>query len=224
MTDGAAMDSPPAETLATVFGARAEDAQAYARLLASDGVIRGLIGPREVERIWTRHIFNCAAVVPLLPHGAAVCDVGSGAGLPGIVLALARPDVEVTLVEPLLRRTDFLDDVVGTLSLVNAHVLRARAEELHGRRTFDIVTARAVAPLDRLARWCLPLTRPGGELLALKGQRGAVELAEATDTLRRLGAEAWSAEACGDQPGVETTYVVRVRKRADVRTGHRRTT
>ena len=138
---------------------------------------RGLIGPREVPRLWERHLLNCAVLGELLPEGASLCDVGSGAGLPGIPLALARPDVRITLLEPLLRRTTFLDEVVRQLGLENVTVLRGRAEEMVGKLPpVDVVTARAVAPLDRLAGWGLPLLRPYGEMLALKGDTAEQEL------------------------------------------------
>jgi len=155
-------------------------AERYAALLATDGVVRGLIGPREAPRLWDRHLLNSAVVGACVPDGATVGDVGSGAGLPGLALAIARPDVKVTLIEPLLRRTRFLDEAVESLGLGDqVEVLRARAEELHGQRTFDVVTARAVAPLERLARWCLPLVVRHGELVALKGSSVADEIDEA---------------------------------------------
>ena len=149
-----------------MFGVRLELAEQYAELLASAGVIRGLIGPRETPRLWERHLLNCAVLGELIPTDSTVCDIGSGAGLPGLVLAIARPDLTVTLVEPLLRRTTFLDEAVQELGLDQVEVIRARAEELHGRRRFDVVTSRAVAPLPKLARWSLPLTRPGGVVVA----------------------------------------------------------
>ena len=155
-------------------------------LLATDGVARGLIGPREVPRLWDRHILNSAVVLPRVPPGSSVADVGSGAGLPGLVWAIARPDLSVTLIEPLLRRTTFLEGVVDSLGLTNVIVLRARAEDVN--RTYDVVTARAVARLDKLGRWCLPLVRPGGVLLAIKGRSAQDEVDDATATLHRLGA------------------------------------
>ncbi|MEV7397961.1 16S rRNA (guanine(527)-N(7))-methyltransferase RsmG [Aeromicrobium sp. NPDC092404] len=161
-------------------------AERYAHLLSTDGVVKGLIGPREVPRIWDRHVMNSAVVVPRVPHAATVADIGTGAGLPGLVWAIARPDLSVTLVEPLLRRTRFLEDVVGELGLDNVTVLRARAEEVH--ETYDVVTARAVAPLDKLGRWCLPLVKKNGVLLALKGRTAQEEVTAATATLHRLGA------------------------------------
>ena len=164
---------------AAVFGSALDRAVAYVRLLATDGTVRGLIGPREVPRLWDRHLLNSTALAPLIPTGARVVDVGSGAGLPGIPLALARPDLTVVLLEPLARRATFLDECVDGLGLDNVTVVRGRAEEGPARRSLggaDVVTARAVAPLDKLAGWCLPLLRPGGRLLALKGSSAAEEL------------------------------------------------
>jgi 16S rRNA (guanine527-N7)-methyltransferase len=159
----------------------------YAVALATDGVIRGLIGPREVPRLWDRHIVNSALLATALPRDAAVADIGSGAGLPGLVLALARPDVRMTLVEPLLRRTTFLDEVVDALGLDNVVVRRDRADALHGQETFDVVTARAVAPLERLLGWCMPLVARSGSLVAMKGESAEEEIAEARSVLAKLG-------------------------------------
>ncbi len=153
-------ETPPApESARGVFPVdRLPLAERYAELLATEGVVRGLIGPREAPRLWERHLLNCAVLAELLPEGATVCDIGSGAGLPGLVVAIARPDLRVTLVEPLLRRTTFLDEVVDELGLAGSvEVVRGRAEELHGARTFDVVTSRAVAPLERLLAWSMPL-------------------------------------------------------------------
>lgn len=159
----------------------------YAELLATDGVVRGLIGPREVPRLWDRHVVNCALLGTALPRDASVADVGSGAGLPGLVVALARPDVRVTLVEPLLRRTSFLVEVVDVLALDNVVVRRDRADALHGEQTFDVVTARAVAPLERLLGWCMPLVAPLGSLIAMKGDSAEGEIVAARALLRKLG-------------------------------------
>ncbi|WP_367649056.1 16S rRNA (guanine(527)-N(7))-methyltransferase RsmG [Aeromicrobium stalagmiti] len=169
-----------------MFASRLPLAEQYAEILATDGVVRGLIGPREVPRIWDRHVMNSAVVVPRLGDGVTVADVGTGAGLPGLVWAIARPDIHMTLIEPLLRRTSFLEEVVETLGLDNVDVLRSRAEDVH--QTYDVVTARAVAGLDKLGRWCMPLVRPGGVLLAMKGRSAADEVSAATATLHRLGA------------------------------------
>jgi 16S rRNA (guanine527-N7)-methyltransferase len=160
-------------------------AERYAELLATEGVIRGLIGPREAPRLWERHLVNCALLADLIPTGATVCDIGSGAGLPGLVLAIARPDLRVTLVEPLLRRTTFLAEVVDELALSAVEVVRGRAEALHGRREFDVVTSRAVAPLGRLLGWSMPLVTSTGALVAMKGSSVSEEIEEARAELER---------------------------------------
>ncbi|QMU80730.1 16S rRNA (guanine(527)-N(7))-methyltransferase RsmG [Streptacidiphilus sp. PB12-B1b] len=193
-----------------VFGDRFEQAVRYAELLADAGVRRGLIGPREVPRLWERHILNCAVLGELLPEGVSLCDVGSGAGLPGIPVALARPDVRITLLEPLLRRTTFLEEVVKELGLENVTVLRGRAEEMVGKLSVDVVTARAVAPLDRLAGWGLPLLRPYGEMLALKGDLAEQELTDHKSALVKLGARDWSVGIAGEGVVETPTHVVRV--------------
>lgn len=171
---------------AGVFASHLPSAERYCALLATDGVVRGLIGPREAPRLWERHLLNCAVVAEAIPPEVSVADVGSGAGLPGLVLAIARPDLRVTLVEPLLRRTTFLEEVVAELDLANVEVERARAEELHGRATFDVVTSRAVAPLERLLAWCLPLVTPGGQVLAMKGSSAAEEVAGCSRVWKRI--------------------------------------
>ncbi len=170
-----------------MFGSAWPQVLRYADLLADAGVVRGLIGPREVPRLWDRHLLNCVQIAGAFPAGSRVCDLGSGAGLPGLVVALARPDVQMTLLEPLLRRTTFLDEVVADLGVDNVRVVRGRAEE-HAGAGFDAVTARAVAPLERLVRWALPMCRPGGTLVAMKGAGAAEELAGAEQALRRAGA------------------------------------
>ncbi|WP_420063552.1 16S rRNA (guanine(527)-N(7))-methyltransferase RsmG [Micromonospora chokoriensis] len=205
----------------TLFGDRLDLAAAYAELLATDGVVRGLIGPREAPRIWDRHLLNCAAVAERIPSGATVLDVGSGAGLPGLVLAIARPDLTVTLIEPLARRTSFLIEVVERLGLAKSvRVFRGRADEAasgsSGREPIsgDVVTARAVAPLDRLAGWSLPLAVRGGRLLALKGSSAAAEIEEHAEVVARLGGGEPAVHLCGvgviDPP---TTVVEIVRER-----------
>ncbi len=186
-------------------------AERYADLLATDGVLRGLIGPREAPRLWDRHLLNCAALGEAVPHEATVVDVGSGAGLPGLVLAIARPDVRVTLVEPLLRRTRFLDEVVASLGLADqVEVRRGRAEELAGGDRFAVVTARAVAPLERLLGWCMPLVAPRGVLLAMKGSGAAAEVAEATARLEALGCAPPELLDLGQSVLAEPLRVVRV--------------
>jgi 16S rRNA (guanine527-N7)-methyltransferase len=181
-------DLPPAPPAAReVFGAHLPVAEQYARLLADDATLRGLIGPREVPRLWERHLLNCALVADLIDPAATVCDIGSGAGLPGLVLAIRRPDLEVSLLEPLLRRTTFLDETVGALGLSNVEVLRGRAEDLHGSRAWDVVTSRAVAPMTRLMDWSVPLVRSGGAVLAMKGSTVEAELDAATGAIRSSG-------------------------------------
>lgn len=212
MSDPVSRETPPAPDVASgVFSHRLPMAESLAELLAGDAVVRGLIGPREVPRLWERHLLNCALLADAFGEGATVCDIGSGAGLPGLVLAVRRPDLELTLVEPLLRRTVFLDEAVAALGLTNVEVVRARAEELHGRRQFDVVTARAVAPLERLAGWTLPLVRQGGELVAMKGASAADEVERAKHGLHRLG----GADVRVEQFGVDLldppTTAVRVR-------------
>jgi len=178
---GVSRETPPPPPLArAVFAASLPTAEHYARLLATDGVTRGLIGPAEAPRLWERHLLNCALLADGIEVAARVADLGSGAGLPGLALAISRPDLSLTLVEPALRRTTFLEEAVTVLGLDNVEVVRARAEELHGRRRFRVVTARALAPLDRLLRWSMPLVEPGGVLLAMKGRAVAGELASAS--------------------------------------------
>jgi 16S rRNA (guanine527-N7)-methyltransferase len=210
-----ATTAPPApDSARTLFGDGLPLAERYVAWLAGPGVERGLLGPREVSRLWERHVLNCAVLAPLVPAEAHVGDVGSGAGLPGIVLAILRPDLSVVLVEPLLRRVDFLREVVGDLELTSVQVVRDRAEQVQSSR-FSVVTARAVAPLDRLLGWTLPLLGPGGELLAMKGASAAEELEGAAATLARWKIE----EAQVLQVGVGVvdplTTVVRVRLPAE---------
>jgi 16S rRNA (guanine527-N7)-methyltransferase len=200
---------PVPSTAREVFGDALPVAERYVEFLAGPGVERGLIGPREVERLWDRHILNCAVLTELVPAGADLIDVGSGAGLPGVVLATMRADLSVTLLEPLLRRTVFLQECVDLLGLPNVTVRRARAEEVVGEYAADVVTARAVAPLERLARWALPLLRPGGELLALKGERAAAELEEAQPVLEKFGVRAAEVLHVGSGKVDPPTTVVR---------------
>jgi len=196
-----------------VFGDALPAVVRYADWLAHVGVERGLLGPREVPRLWERHLLNCSVLADLVPGGASVADVGSGAGLPGIVVALQRPDLSVTLVEPLLRRATFLTQVVADLGLRRVDVVRARAEDLVGVVTVDVVVARAVAPLDRLAGWGLPLLCGDGVLLALKGERASAEIAaaEQSGVLRRFGVT--EPEIVVRTVGGDPTRVVRLVRR-----------
>lgn len=197
-------ETPPPPEAVEVFSSRLELAQRYVGSLATTGVVRGLIGPREIPRLWERHILNSAVVVPRIPQRATVADVGTGAGLPGLVWAIARPDLEITLIEPLLRRTTYLDEITAELGLTNVRVVRARAEDVH--EEFDVVTARAVAALEKLGRWCMPLVRKGGVFLALKGQSAGQEVDSATKVLTKLGATTIVVTTYGDIE-VPTTVV-----------------
>lgn len=212
MSDDVSRETPSVpEGARRVFASdRVGLAARYAELLATEGVVRGLIGPREASRLWDRHILNSAVLTEAIPHGASVCDIGSGAGLPGLVVAIARPDVRMTLVEPLLRRTTFLDDVVAELGLSHVTVVRARAEDLHGTQTFDVVTSRAVAPLERLLGWSMPLVAPTGALVAMKGQsiHGEIEAASEALSLWRCGAP--EVRVVGEGVVEPPTIVVRV--------------
>lgn len=198
------------EAARQVFGDAYATAEAYHDLLATRGIEWGLMGPREIDRLWERHLLNSVAVADLLPQGATVCDVGSGAGLPGFPLAISRPDLTVTLLEPLLRRANFLTGVVAELGLDDrVTVERGRAEDFDA--TFDVVTCRAVAPLAKLLPWTLPLLGQSGHLVALKGSSAADEIAACRKLLEheRLEAEVLSVRA---HPSVEATTAVRVRR------------
>jgi 16S rRNA (guanine527-N7)-methyltransferase len=201
---------PTAEAIAE-FGDSLAKAQRYVELLASDGVTRGLIGPRETSRLWDRHLVNCALVADLLPEQGELVDIGSGAGLPGIVLAMLRPRLHVVLLEPLLRRAVFLQECVSALELPNATVVRARAEEKAAARiSADVATARAVAPLDRLVGWAAGLLRPGGQLLAIKGQSAEAELEAAAPVLSGLGVQSAEVLQAGRGRVISATTIVRV--------------
>ena len=184
---------------AEIFGPRLDIAQRYAELLGTSGVERGLLGPREVHRVWDRHLMNSAAVAELLEAGERVVDIGSGAGLPGIPLAIARPDLEVTLLEPLLRRSEFLKEVVAELGL-SVEVVRGRAEESWVRERFgerDVAVSRAVAALDKLTKWSMPLLRPGGRMIAIKGERAPAEVEEYRRGMAALDAVDVRVVTCG---------------------------
>ncbi|GAA2292311.1 16S rRNA (guanine(527)-N(7))-methyltransferase RsmG [Streptomyces violaceusniger] len=210
MTEAAELPPAPPEAR-DVFGDRFPEAVRYGELLADVGVARGLIGPREVPRLWERHLLNCAVLSEVVPEGVTVCDVGSGAGLPGIPLALTRPDLRITLLEPLLRRTNFLREVVELLGLEHVTVVRGRAEEVLGKLTpMHVVTARAVAPLDRLAGWGVPLLRPYGEMLLLKGDTAEEELKQARAALSKLGVVGTSVLHVGEGVVDPPSTVVRV--------------
>jgi 16S rRNA (guanine527-N7)-methyltransferase len=211
VSDTPVPSAPPApEVAATVFGAGLPGAERYVARLASDGVTRGLIGPREVPRLWERHVLNSAAVAEAVPEGARVVDVGSGAGLPGIPLALARPDLRMTLVEPMARRVEFLEEVAGELG-ADWRVVRGRAEErsvVTAVGPVDVVTARAVAALPRLVGWCRGLLRPGAQLVALVGARALEELPALLPELEAAGMRDVHPRAVGAGLGEAATTVV----------------
>ncbi|MFC8796228.1 16S rRNA (guanine(527)-N(7))-methyltransferase RsmG [Promicromonospora sp. NPDC057138] len=184
----------------------------YAELLRDQGELRGLIGPREVPRIWERHILNSAAVVQYLPTSGSVADIGSGAGLPGVVVAVMRPGLEVILVEPMERRTTWLTEVVAELGLTNVQVKRGRAEEFHDAFEVDAVTSRAVAPLSKLVRMSMPLVRVGGEMVILKGRNVAQEVEPARKVLRKYGVGDPEVLEGATVDGVESTTIVRARR------------
>ncbi|MBM9468963.1 16S rRNA (guanine(527)-N(7))-methyltransferase RsmG [Nakamurella leprariae] len=211
---GTDVESRP-EVAATVFGDRLPVAERYVAVLAGDGIVRGLIGPRERSRLWSRHVVNSALPASLLPADGRVVDVGSGAGLPGIPMAIARPDCAVVLVEPLIRRVDFLREVVAELGLDNCRVVRGRADEVVDQAgDADVVTSRAVAPLGRLALWCAPLVRVGGEMIALKGSSAEREIIEHADALAAVGLGDVRVETVGVDLVTDPTVVVRAVRRA----------
>jgi len=193
-----------------LFGDRLALAERFAAILADSGVSHGLIGPREVPRLWERHVLNCAVIHPAIAADLRVIDVGSGAGLPGLALAIVRPDLELHLVEPMLRRTSWLSAAVSELGLTNVTVHRGRAEQFWGILSASVVTARAVARLSELATWCLPLLLPGGSLLAIKGSSLAQELEADRADLHRLGAVAEVIESYGKGIVEHETTVLRV--------------
>jgi 16S rRNA (guanine527-N7)-methyltransferase len=201
---------PPPASAAQVFGERLALAERFTALLTESGVSHGLVGPREVPRLWERHVLNCAVIHPAIAASQMVIDVGSGAGLPGLALAIARPDLDLHLVEPMLRRTDWLSMAVAELGLTNVVVHRGRAEQFRGKLSAPVVTARAVARLSELATWCLPLLLPGGSLLAIKGSSVADEVAADRAVLRRLGSVEEVIESFGAGVLDQQTTVLRV--------------
>ncbi|MHA7285742.1 16S rRNA (guanine(527)-N(7))-methyltransferase RsmG [Arthrobacter sp. MDT3-44] len=204
---------PTTEELAaatTVFGDRIGLARGFVGHLATSGIERGLLGPREVPRLWGRHVLNCAVVSELMRRDATVVDVGSGAGLPGLAVAIARPDLQLLLVEPLERRVIWLNEVVDDLALPNVSVHRARAEQVVGEVRGDYVTARAVSALTTLAGWTIPLAKPGGEVLAIKGRSAAEEIEKARKLIRKLGGGTAEILTAGAGVLEEPTTVVRI--------------
>jgi len=200
-------EAEPAAAVA-IFGDQIDQARSFAQTLAGDSDELGLLGPRELDKLWSRHILNSAVVAELVRLGDKVADVGSGAGLPGIPMAIARPDAEFVLIEPMERRSSWMLEVVEDLGLKNVRVLRSRAEDVT-EQDFDIVTARAVAALDKLLKMCVPLLKPGGALIALKGSKAAEEIATAKKLEKKLGISRFEILVCGEKFLAEPTSVVK---------------
>ncbi|MBZ8177275.1 16S rRNA (guanine(527)-N(7))-methyltransferase RsmG [Corynebacterium poyangense] len=204
---------PTPEVAREIFGTHLSVAVAYHRSLASDGAQRGFIGPREVPRLWERHILNCAVIAEAMPEKASVVDVGSGAGLPGIPLAIARPQLQITLIEPLLKRSTYLQEIVSELGLKNVSVIRGRAEDKAVRfkaSGADIVTSRAVAPLGKLCGWSLPLVRRGGMMVAMKGSSVTEEIERDAKAIRNAGGGAPEVVQVGGKYLSQATTLVRI--------------
>jgi 16S rRNA (guanine527-N7)-methyltransferase len=200
-------EAEPAAAVA-IFGDQIDQARSFAQTLANDSDELGLLGPRELDKLWSRHILNSAVVAELVRPGDKVADVGSGAGLPGIPMAIARPDAQFVLIEPMERRSTWMLEVVEDLGLKNVRVLRSRAEDVT-EQDFDIVTARAVAALDKLLKMCVPLLKPGGALIALKGSKAAEEIANSKKLEKKLGISRFEILVCGEKFLPEPTSVVK---------------
>lgn len=207
------VETTPAERTAAekIFGSRLELAERYVEHLATSGMERGLLGPREVPRLWSRHVLNCAVVADLIDENARVADVGSGAGLPGLCLAIARPDLQLTLIEPLERRVIWLNEVVEDLGLDNVTVIRGRAEQVVDDVEADVVTARAVSALTTLAGLTIPLLKGKGVVLAIKGRSAEEEIQKAAKVIRKLGGKETTILTAGEELLDEHTTVVRIR-------------
>ena len=207
------MTTPPAA--AEIFGDNLEKAIAYHESLATDGSVRGFIGPREVPRLWDRHILNCGVIGEAMDEGISVADIGSGAGLPGMPLAIARPDLNITLIEPLLKRSVYLNEVKEALNLDNVTVIRGRAEEKVVRKQVglvDIVTSRAVAPLGKLATWSLPLVKIGGRMVAMKGSSVEEEIERGAKEIRKAGGTDIKVYTVGEALLSEPTTLISIRR------------
>lgn len=198
------------EAARSIFGERLTLAERFVEHLATSGIERGLLGPREIPRLWDRHVLNCAVVGELIPAGARVADVGSGAGLPGLALAIARPDATFYLIEPLERRVNWLREVTDDLGLTNVEIFRGRAEQAVGKFSVNVVTARAVSALSGLASLTMPLLKGSGEVLAIKGRSAHEEVEKAAKIIRRLSGKSTSVETVGGSLLEEPTTVVRI--------------
>jgi 16S rRNA (guanine527-N7)-methyltransferase len=196
------------ESAKAIFGPQIEKARAFAQKLANDSDDLGLLGPRELDKLWSRHILNSAVVSETVKAGDLVADVGSGAGLPGIPMAIALPEANFVLIEPMERRSNWMLEVIEELGLTNVEVRRARAEEVLDLK-FDIVTARAVAALDKLLRLTVHLLKPGGSLIALKGSKAAEEIEVARRLQKKLGIASFEIQICGEKFLAEPTSVVK---------------
>ena len=195
----------PTKSQEEALGAGFSKLAQYAEILVKDAVRLGIIGPREVDRIWDRHILNCAALTELIPDGQSIIDIGSGAGLPGIVLAILNPNSAVTLIEPMQRRAEFLTQTKTELGLSNVEILRGRAE---GQKvSAQNVTSRAVAPLNKLLSWSWPLVEKGGKVLAIKGEKATEELAEVKNELVSLKSSTAIIKTCGLALDLSVTVV-----------------
>ncbi|KRF09023.1 16S rRNA (guanine(527)-N(7))-methyltransferase RsmG [Arthrobacter sp. Soil782] len=194
----------------TIFGDDLPLAERFVHHLATSGIERGLLGPRELPRLWDRHVLNCAVVGELIPEASRVADVGSGAGLPGLALAIARPDAAFLLIEPLERRVNWLREVTEDLGLKNVEIFRGRAEQAIGKSDVDVVTARAVSALSGLASLTMPLLKGPGEVLAIKGRSAGEEVEKAAKIIRRLGGKSTRVETVGGDLLDEPTTVVRI--------------
>lgn len=208
-----ALDGHEREAAESLFGDRLGLAERYVEHLCTTGITHGLLGPREVPRMWERHVLNCAVIGPVLPESSAVADVGSGAGLPGIALALTRPDLEFTLIEPMERRVDWLDMVIRDLGLDNVRVIRARAEDVADEVMADVVTARAVSALKKLIPMTVPLLDDDGQLMFLKGRSAQEEITGAEKALKRFKLRKPEITLLGEEILEQPTTVVRTRRR-----------